>query len=170
MSKFPIILAITAAIFSLGYFVFVSDAAAYGGNTPENCANCHVMDSQYENWYHGAHENFAKCTDCHLPHDNFAVYYAEKGRRRIRSRLWRGEFLWRSARMKRPRASFKPIVSTVMKMLLKLLWWAPSLLTVIAGIAIVTSRMAHAALQIFPIKTRQFIRSNRGEYINEKIY
>jgi cytochrome c nitrite reductase small subunit len=38
------------------------------------------MDSQYENWYHGAHENFAKCTDCHLPHDNFAVYYAEKGR------------------------------------------------------------------------------------------
>ena len=80
MSKFPIILAITAAIFSLGYFVFVSDAAAYGGNAPETCANCHVMDSQYENWYHGAHENFAKCTDCHLPHDNFAVYYAEKGR------------------------------------------------------------------------------------------
>ena len=80
MSKFPIVLAITAAIFSLGYFAFVSDAAAYGGNAPETCANCHVMDSQYENWYHGAHENFAKCTDCHLPHDNFAVYYAEKGR------------------------------------------------------------------------------------------
>ena len=80
MSKFPIVLAITAAIFSLGYFAFVSDAAAYGGNAPETCANCHVMDSQYENWYHGAHENFAKCTDCHLPHDNFVVYYAEKGR------------------------------------------------------------------------------------------
>ena len=80
MSKFPIVLSITAAIFSLGYFAFVSDAAAYCGNAPETCANCHVMDSQYENWYHGAHENFAKCTDCHLPHDNFAVYYAEKGR------------------------------------------------------------------------------------------
>jgi cytochrome c nitrite reductase small subunit len=39
------------------------------------------MDSQYENWYHGGHEKFAKCTDCHLPHDNFAVYYAEKGGR-----------------------------------------------------------------------------------------
>ncbi|MBI5945838.1 MAG: cytochrome c nitrite reductase small subunit [Chloroflexi bacterium] len=80
MSKFPTVLAITAAIVALGYFVFVSDAAAYGGSAPETCANCHVMDSQYENWYHGAHENFARCTDCHLPHDNFAVYYAEKGR------------------------------------------------------------------------------------------
>ncbi len=80
MSKFPIVLAIVSAIFALGYFTFVSDAAAYGGNAPETCANCHVMDSQYENWYHGAHENFAKCTDRQLTHDNFAVYYAEKGR------------------------------------------------------------------------------------------
>lgn len=80
MSKFPIIFTLAAALFALGYFAFVSDAAAYGGHAPETCANCHVMDSQYENWYHGAHENFAKCTDCHLPHDNFAVYYAEKGR------------------------------------------------------------------------------------------
>ena len=38
------------------------------------------MDSRLENWYHGGHEGFATCTDCHLPHNNFAVYYAEKGR------------------------------------------------------------------------------------------
>ena len=80
MPKFPFVLAIASAIFALGYCAFVSDAAAYGGSAPETCANCHSMDSQYENWYHGAHENFAKCTDCHLPHDNFVVYYAEKGR------------------------------------------------------------------------------------------
>ena len=80
MSKLPIGIAIASAIFAIGYFVIVTDAAAYGGNAPETCANCHVMDSQYENWYHSAHENWAKCTDCHLPHDNFAVYYAEKGR------------------------------------------------------------------------------------------
>ncbi len=80
MSKFPTVLVLTFAIFALGYFAFVSDAAAYGGSAPETCANCHVMDSQYENWYHSGHENFAKCTDCHLPHDNFAAYYAEKGR------------------------------------------------------------------------------------------
>lgn len=80
MSKTPFIIAIAAAVFALGYFTYVTDAAAYGGSAPETCANCHVMDSQYENWYHGGHENFAKCTDCHLPHDNLAVYYAEKGR------------------------------------------------------------------------------------------
>jgi len=80
MSKLPIIIAITAAVLAMGYFVFVTDAAAYGGNAPETCANCHVMDSQYENWYHGAHGSRANCTDCHLPHENIAVYYAEKGR------------------------------------------------------------------------------------------
>jgi len=79
MSKFPIAAIVVAAL-ALGYFAFVTDAPSYGGHAPETCANCHVMDSQYENWYHGAHENWAKCTDCHLPHDNFAVYYAEKGR------------------------------------------------------------------------------------------
>jgi cytochrome c nitrite reductase small subunit len=80
MPKTFFIIAIAAAVLALGYFAFVTDAIAYGGKAPETCANCHVMDSRYENWYHGAHENWAKCADCHLPHDNFAVYYAEKGR------------------------------------------------------------------------------------------
>ena len=79
MSKIPIVAIVVAAL-AMGYFAFVTDAVSYGGSVPETCANCHVMDSQYESWYHGAHENWAKCTDCHLPHDNFAVYYAEKGR------------------------------------------------------------------------------------------
>ncbi len=79
MSKIPII-AIAAAVLALGYFALISDAAAYGGSAPETCANCHAMDAQYENWYHGGHSNWAKCTDCHLPHDNIVVYYAEKGR------------------------------------------------------------------------------------------
>jgi cytochrome c nitrite reductase small subunit len=80
MSKTLFIIVIAAAVISLGYFVLVTDATAYGGSDPATCANCHVMDSQYENWYHGGHEKWAKCTDCHLPHDNFVVYYAEKGR------------------------------------------------------------------------------------------
>jgi cytochrome c nitrite reductase small subunit len=79
MSKLSII-AIAAAVLALGYFAVVSDAAAYGGSAPETCANCHAMDSQYENWYHGGHSKAAKCTDCHLPHDNIVVYYMEKGR------------------------------------------------------------------------------------------
>ena len=80
MSKTPFFIAIAATVLAFGYFAFVTDAASYGGSAPETCANCHVMDAQYENWYHGAHENFADCTDCHLPHDNVVTYYAEKGR------------------------------------------------------------------------------------------
>jgi len=80
MSKYPLFIGITAAVIALGFFVFVTDAPAYGGSAPETCANCHVMDSQYENWYHAPHEKFTECVDCHLPHDNIVVYYLEKGR------------------------------------------------------------------------------------------
>jgi len=80
MSRLLFLIAIATAIFALGFFVFVTDAPAYGGSAPETCANCHVMDSQYENWYHAPHENFTECVDCHLPHDNVVVYYLEKGR------------------------------------------------------------------------------------------
>ena len=80
MSKYPFMIAVAAAVIALGFFVFVTDAPAYGGSAPETCANCHVMDSQYENWYHAPHEKFTECVDCHLPHDNVVVYYLEKGR------------------------------------------------------------------------------------------
>lgn len=80
MSKYPLIIAIAVAVIALTFFVFVTDAPAYGGSAPETCANCHVMDSQYENWYHAPHEKFTECVDCHLPHANIVVYYLEKGR------------------------------------------------------------------------------------------
>jgi cytochrome c nitrite reductase small subunit len=80
MPKTLFILAIMAAVLALGYFAYVTDAVAYVGTSPETCANCHVIDSQYENWYRSTHKNWAKCTDCHLPHDNLAIFYVEKGR------------------------------------------------------------------------------------------
>jgi len=80
MSKLLFFIAIAAAVIALGFFVYVTDAPAYGGSAPETCANCHVMDSQYENWYHAPHEKFTECVDCHLPHENIVVYYLEKGR------------------------------------------------------------------------------------------
>lgn len=42
------------------------------------CASCHVMESQYEAWFHvGAHRTI-RCVDCHLPHQNLPVYYVWK--------------------------------------------------------------------------------------------
>ena len=80
MSKYFPVIAIFAAALALGVFVFVSDAFAYAGSDAETCANCHVMDAAYENWYHGPHEKWTECVDCHLPHDNVVSYYIEKGR------------------------------------------------------------------------------------------
>jgi cytochrome c nitrite reductase small subunit len=90
MSRLPFFIAIAAAVIALGFFIFVTDAPAYGGSAPETCANCHVMDSQYENWYHAPHENFTECVDCHLPHENFIAYYLEKGRVRIHNGEYSG--------------------------------------------------------------------------------
>jgi cytochrome c nitrite reductase small subunit len=72
--------AIAAAVVALATFAFVTDAPAYAGTAPATCANCHVMDSMYENYYHAGHHAFAVCAECHLPHDNVVTYYVEKGR------------------------------------------------------------------------------------------
>ena len=85
MSKLPFFIAIAAAVIALGFFVYVTDAPAYGGSAPETCAPPpppppHVMDSKYENWYRAPHEKFTECVDCHLPHENVVAYYLEKGR------------------------------------------------------------------------------------------
>ncbi len=78
MGKFMVYVAVAAAILALGAFVYVTDAPAYAGTNPSTCNNCHVMDAQYENWYHAAHEKTATCVDCHLPHDNIVHYWVAK--------------------------------------------------------------------------------------------
>jgi cytochrome c nitrite reductase small subunit len=79
MSKTPLIIAIVAFVIALGTFVIVTDAPAYGGTEATTCANCHVMEAAYENWFHAPHEKVTECVDCHLPHDNFVNYWFEKG-------------------------------------------------------------------------------------------
>ena len=80
MAKIPVLVAASAFIIALFLFAWVSDAPAYAGTAPETCNNCHVMEAAYENWYHAPHERWAKCVECHLPHDNLIHYYFEKAR------------------------------------------------------------------------------------------
>jgi len=77
--NWPLLAGFAAFIFALGVFAWATDAPAYLGHEPSTCNNCHVMDAQYENWYHGAHERSTDCTDCHLPHQNVISYYLYKG-------------------------------------------------------------------------------------------
>ena len=79
IKNWPLVIGILALLAVLGVFAWVTDAPAYLGHEAATCNNCHVMDSQYENWYHAAHERSAACTDCHLPHQNIVSYYLYKG-------------------------------------------------------------------------------------------
>jgi len=79
-SKWPIIIGIVILLAALGFFAWATDALEYMGHEPETCNNCHVMDSQYENWYHAPHERWATCADCHIPHDNVVAYWFYKGK------------------------------------------------------------------------------------------
>ncbi len=46
--------------------------------SPEFCARCHVMGSEYESWPHeGAHRR-KLCVDCHLPNGNQGIHYIWK--------------------------------------------------------------------------------------------
>ena len=78
IKKISLILGIAVLLAALGVFAWVTDAPAYLEHAPATCNNCHVMDSQYENWYHAAHADSTACVECHLPHDNLIHYYLAK--------------------------------------------------------------------------------------------
>ncbi len=48
-------------------------------NSPEFCANCHVMQEQYITLIKGGIHNSLKCVDCHLPNDSKVKFYLWKG-------------------------------------------------------------------------------------------
>jgi cytochrome c nitrite reductase small subunit len=52
-----------------GYTLVYAEGLSYLSDDPEACANCHVMNEQYEGWLAGPHRAVAVCNDCHVPHD-----------------------------------------------------------------------------------------------------
>ncbi len=59
----------------LGLFAFrYAEGTSYLGNAPEACANCHIMNEQYDGWVKGSHHAVATCNDCHTPHDFVGKY------------------------------------------------------------------------------------------------
>ena len=52
----------------IGAFTFVyGKGTAYLSDDPTGCANCHVMQGQFESWQNSSHRHVAVCNDCHLP-------------------------------------------------------------------------------------------------------
>jgi cytochrome c nitrite reductase small subunit len=52
-----------------GYTLYYAKGASYLSNDPQTCVNCHIMQSQYDDWEKASHHAVATCNDCHIPHD-----------------------------------------------------------------------------------------------------
>ena len=57
-----------------GYTFIYARGASYMTNDPKACANCHVMNEQYDGWVKSSHRSVATCNDCHAPHDLIGKY------------------------------------------------------------------------------------------------
>jgi cytochrome c nitrite reductase small subunit len=62
-------------VLGVGTYTFVyAKGYSYLTNDPNACANCHVMNEQYDGWLKSSHKSVAVCNDCHTPHDFVGKY------------------------------------------------------------------------------------------------
>ncbi len=62
----------------VGAYTFLyAKGASYLTDNPAACANCHVMQEQYDGWIKSSHRGVAVCNDCHTP-GKFVAKYATK--------------------------------------------------------------------------------------------
>ncbi|HEX8633537.1 MAG TPA: cytochrome c nitrite reductase small subunit [Pyrinomonadaceae bacterium] len=59
--------ALGAAIGIGGYTFIYAKGYSYLTNDPGACANCHIMQEQYDGWVKSSHRAVAVCNDCHTP-------------------------------------------------------------------------------------------------------
>ena len=71
-------LVVLGAAFGLGIYTFAyAKGWSYLTDDSKACANCHVMDEQYEGWLKASHRSVATCNDCHTPHNFVGKYYTK---------------------------------------------------------------------------------------------
>jgi cytochrome c nitrite reductase small subunit len=68
-----------AGLAVMGFVSFGPPGLYAKSGSPDFCAGCHVMEAEYENWFHNAGHRRQKCIDCHLPNDNKARHITMKG-------------------------------------------------------------------------------------------
>ena len=62
----------------VGAFTFnYGEGFSYFSTDPRACANCHIMNDEYNSWTKAPHHAAAKCIDCHLPHELISKYIAK---------------------------------------------------------------------------------------------
>jgi cytochrome c nitrite reductase small subunit len=74
----PALAVLMGVLLGLGVFTFLhAEGFSYLSTDPAACANCHIMQSQYDSWQKSSHHTVATCVDCHLPHDFIGKYVAK---------------------------------------------------------------------------------------------
>jgi cytochrome c nitrite reductase small subunit len=75
-AAYGVVLGIAAGLFfGIGGYAFVyARGASYLTNNPAACANCHIMQEQYDGWQRASHRAVAVCNDCHAPHTFVGKY------------------------------------------------------------------------------------------------
>jgi cytochrome c nitrite reductase small subunit len=74
----PLLAVLVGVALGLGLFTLNhAEGLSYLSTDPAACANCHIMQSQYDSWQKGSHHTVATCVDCHLPHDFIGKYVAK---------------------------------------------------------------------------------------------
>lgn len=78
----PALLFAVAALVGLaaglgGYTVLYAEGLSYMSSDSKVCANCHIMNSQFDSWQKSSHHAAAGCVDCHLPRDFIGKWTAK---------------------------------------------------------------------------------------------
>lgn len=69
---------VVGTVAGMGLFTFhYAEGLSYFSTDPAACANCHIMEPQYDSWQKASHHTVATCVDCHLPQDFIPKYIAK---------------------------------------------------------------------------------------------
>jgi cytochrome c nitrite reductase small subunit len=69
---------ILGLLIGIGSYTFLyAKGYSYFTNDPDACANCHVMNQQYNGWIKSSHRAAAVCNDCHTPDGFIGKYYTK---------------------------------------------------------------------------------------------
>ncbi|HEX9721422.1 MAG TPA: cytochrome c nitrite reductase small subunit, partial [Ramlibacter sp.] len=68
---------IGAAVGIGGYTLVYAEGLSYMSSDPKVCANCHIMQAQFDSWQKSSHHHVAICNDCHLPQGFVGKYVAK---------------------------------------------------------------------------------------------
>jgi cytochrome c nitrite reductase small subunit len=67
-----ILVAVVLGLAVAGFAAFGPSGLYAKSESPEFCGSCHVLQPEYEAWFHSGAHHRIKCVDCHLPNDNLA--------------------------------------------------------------------------------------------------